>query len=120
MNRSDRATRASSWDAAVARVRNDHQLRAAILRSVRSSMAFEGFSLSLDEAEALFDEALNGPPLAYPGKDANRTHRVTRTIVTCELCGAKAAHIYRTKDGRLEFQCAGCGREIVITKEQAA
>jgi predicted RNA-binding Zn-ribbon protein involved in translation (DUF1610 family) len=45
-----------------------------------------------------------------------RHARATRTIVACELCGAKAIHIYRTEDGQLEFQCAGCGREIVVTQ----
>lgn len=57
----------ANWKSAVARVRADHQLRGAILRSVMSSMAFEGLGIELDRAEALFEEALSGPPLVYPG-----------------------------------------------------
>jgi hypothetical protein len=30
-------------------------------------MAFEGFMLSLDESEALFEQALSGPPLVFQG-----------------------------------------------------
>lgn len=58
----------TTWSAAVAQVRADHRLHGAILRSVRSSMAFEGFTLSLDESEALFEQALSGPELVYPGR----------------------------------------------------
>jgi hypothetical protein len=59
--------RCAAWDAAVAQVRADHRLYASLLRSVRSSMAFEGFMLSLDESEALFEQALSGPPLVFQG-----------------------------------------------------
>lgn len=58
----------ANWHAAVDRVRADHRLRGAILRSVMSSMAFEGLGIELDRAEALFDEALDGPLLVYPGE----------------------------------------------------
>lgn len=57
----------TSWQEAVARVRADHRLYGAILRSVMSSMAFEGLALPLDESEALFEQALSGPEMVRPG-----------------------------------------------------
>ena len=56
------------WEQAVAQIKQDPEMRAMILRSVMSSMAFAGFSVDREQSERLFEQALNGPPLEYPGE----------------------------------------------------
>jgi len=56
------------WAAAVEAVRFSPRLRANILQSVMSSMAYEGFEVDREWSEALLEQALNGPPLEYPGR----------------------------------------------------
>ena len=57
------------WAQAVAAIKGSPRLRESILRSVMSSMAFEGFKVDRERSEALLDRALHGPPLEYPGKE---------------------------------------------------
>lgn len=57
------------WAGGVAAVRGSVHLRESILRSVMSSMAFEGFEVDPARSESLFDRALDGPPLEYPGDE---------------------------------------------------
>ena len=56
------------WTAAVEAVRSSPRLRESILQSVMSSMAYEGFEVDRERSEALLEQALNGPPLEYPGR----------------------------------------------------
>lgn len=53
------------WALAVDDIRQSPELHESILRSVMSSMAFEGFPVDRAESELLFELALNGPPLVY-------------------------------------------------------
>ena len=62
----DRA-RWERWAHGVAAVQGAPDIRESILRSVMSSMAFEGFDVDRGRSELLLDQALNGPPLEYPG-----------------------------------------------------
>lgn len=57
----------TGWTRAVETVRSSPELRESLLRSVMSSMELEGFEVDRQQSERLLDEALDGPPLVYPG-----------------------------------------------------
>lgn len=57
------------WMAAAAAVRASVDLRDRILRSVMSSMEFEGFKVDLSRSKRLLEKALEGPPLRFPGAE---------------------------------------------------
>ncbi len=58
-----------AWNDAAARVHSDPALRESLLRSVISSMEIEGFTVDRANSERLFEEALDGPPLLFPGDE---------------------------------------------------
>lgn len=61
------------WDASVARIRANPDLRESILRSVMSSMELAGFEVDHERSKRLLDQALDGPPLLYPGADSDES-----------------------------------------------
>lgn len=57
------------WHDSVRQIRADPKRYARILRSVMSSMALAGFEISEERSRDLFEQAMDGPPLIYPGQD---------------------------------------------------
>lgn len=55
------------WHNAVRQIRANPERYDRILRSVMSSMALEGFKVNEERSRVLFERALDGPPLIYPG-----------------------------------------------------
>jgi hypothetical protein len=58
-----------AWNAGVQLILGNTALREAVLRSVMSSMAFEGLDIDEHTASRLLDEALSGQPLVAPGDE---------------------------------------------------
>lgn len=55
------------WHDSVRQIRADPEKYDRILRSVMSSMSLSGFEIDEERSREIFEQALDGPPLIYPG-----------------------------------------------------